>query len=142
MPGLPSALFVVDAGREDIAVHEARRLKIPCIGVIDTNCDPDDVDLPIPGNDDAIRAINLYCKLMSDAVIEGKLRAEKINAEKEEARRARHEGADSGKEYNAPAAATISGDDAYDASYDAGADTAEVSDTVAEVGSADTSEDQ
>ncbi len=129
MPGLPAALFVVDAGREDIAVREARRLKIPCIGVIDTNCDPDDVDLPIPGNDDAIRAINLYCKLMADAVIEGKLRAEKINAEKEDARRARREGADSDKEVHAPetpAAPAVSPEDAYDAAYAADADTAEV----------------
>jgi len=125
MPGLPDAVFVVDVGREDIAVREARRLKIPCIGVIDTNCDPDDVDLPIPGNDDAIRAINLYCKIIADAVLEGKLRAEKIRAEEEETRRARGEGSDS-REEAAPAEAenAPSADDAYDAQYDAAAEAA------------------
>ena len=123
MPGLPDAVFVIDVGREDIAVREARRLKIPCIGVIDTNCDPDDVDLPVPGNDDAIRAINLYCKIIADAVLEGKLRAEKIRAEEEETRRARGEGADSREEAveTAGAESTPSVDEAYDAQYDTAA---------------------
>lgn len=121
MPGLPQAVFVVDTGREDIAVREARRLKIPCLGVIDTNCDPDEVDLPIPGNDDAIRAINLYCKLIADAVIEGKLRAEKIRAEEEETRRAKKEGADSDMDLAAPAASAETDADTYDAQYDTAA---------------------
>ncbi|MFA7692230.1 MAG: 30S ribosomal protein S2 [Candidatus Hydrogenedentes bacterium] len=129
MPGLPSVMFVIDIGREDIAVKEARRLGIPCIGVVDTNCDPDDVDLPIPGNDDAIRAIDLYCRLMADAVIEGKLRAEKIRAEEEATRRAKNEGADSSDD--APAAEATAEetavqdeaakDEAYDAQYDTAA---------------------
>ncbi len=83
MPGLPKVVFVVDAGREDIAVREARRLGIPCIGVVDTNCDPDVVDLPIPGNDDAIRAVSLFCSVMADAVLEGKMRAEKRRADEQ-----------------------------------------------------------
>ncbi len=152
MPGLPSAVFVVDTGREDIAVNEARRLKIPCIGVIDTNCDPDDVDLPIPGNDDAIRAINLYCKLMADAVIEGKLRAEKIRAEEEEARRAKREGADIETD-DGPAEAPVeaapapSVDEAYDAAYDATAAApekvdAENEEVVLEVKTADVGENE
>ena len=141
MPGLPDAVFVVDVGREDIAVKEARRLKIPCIGVIDTNCDPDDVDFPIPGNDDSIRAINLYCKLIADAVIEGKLRAEKIRAEEEETRRARNEGADSPAptpEPEAPADASAK-DDTYDAQYETAA-AAPV--TVEEEAAAETIEDK
>ncbi len=89
MPGLPSIVFVADAKREHIAVHEAKRLGIPCIGIVDTNCDPDVVDLPIPGNDDAIRAISLFCTVIADAVIEGKLRAEKIKADEAEKRAAR-----------------------------------------------------
>jgi small subunit ribosomal protein S2 len=86
MPGIPKVMFVIDAHRENIAINEAKRLGIPCIGIVDTNCDPDLVSLPIPGNDDAIRAIDLYCSVIADAVIEGKMRAEKKRAdEKEEA---------------------------------------------------------
>jgi small subunit ribosomal protein S2 len=71
METLPSAVFVVDPNKEAIAVAEARRLKIPLIALTDTNCDPDVVDLPIPGNDDAIRAIKLITSRIADAVIEG-----------------------------------------------------------------------
>ena len=70
MPRLPGALFVVDPKKEHLAVHEARTLGIPIIAIIDTNCDPDEVDYPIPGNDDAIRAIKLIAGKMADAVIE------------------------------------------------------------------------
>ena len=72
MNGLPDVLFIVDTKKEQIAVAEARRLGIPIVAVVDTNCDPDEVDYPIPGNDDAIRAANLMCKVMSEAVLEGK----------------------------------------------------------------------
>ena len=72
-----------------IAVREAKRLGIPCIGIVDTNCDPDVVDLPIPGNDDAIRAISLFCSVIADAAIEGKMRQEKIRADEAEKRAAR-----------------------------------------------------
>lgn len=71
MPALPSAIFVVDPNKEHIAVHEANRLNIPVIGIVDTNCDPDPVDFVIPGNDDAIRAIRLITATMANAVIEG-----------------------------------------------------------------------
>jgi len=77
MPELPSLIFIIDAQREEIAVREAKRMKIPCIAICDTNADPEKVDIPIPGNDDAIRAINLYCQIMADAVIEGRARYEK-----------------------------------------------------------------
>jgi small subunit ribosomal protein S2 len=87
MPGLPKAIFVVDAMRESIAIREAKRLKIPCIGIIDTNCDPDVVDLPIPGNDDAIRAVGLFCSVMADAVLEGQMRGEKKRADEAQAKR-------------------------------------------------------
>ncbi len=120
MPGLPDAVFVIDAKREDIAVREARRLKIPCIGIVDTNSDPDEVDVPIPGNDDAIRAINLYCSLIANAVLEGKLRAEKLRAEEEEDVRARREGADAPVLEAAPVSAEAV-DEAYDEQYAAAA---------------------
>lgn len=71
MEDLPDVLFVVDPSNEQIAVHEARILGIPVISIVDTNCDPDVVDLAIPGNDDAIRAVKLITSLMADAVIEG-----------------------------------------------------------------------
>lgn len=72
MPGLPDLLFVVDSNKEEIAVKEARRLGIPVVAVVDTNCDPDEVDWVIPGNDDALRAIRLFTTKVSDAVIEGR----------------------------------------------------------------------
>lgn len=72
MPGLPSAVFIVDPRKERIAIAEARKLGIPIIAIVDTNCDPDEVDYIIPGNDDAIRAIKLITSKMADAVLEGK----------------------------------------------------------------------
>ena len=72
MKGLPDAMFVVDVGHEDIAVKEARKLGIPVIAVVDTNCSPNGVDYVIPGNDDAIRSIRLYTQLAADAVLEGR----------------------------------------------------------------------
>jgi small subunit ribosomal protein S2 len=72
MPGLPDALFVVDVGYEKIAVSEARKLGIPVVGVVDTNNSPDHVDYVIPGNDDAIRSIQLYVRGAADAVAEGR----------------------------------------------------------------------
>lgn len=71
MDGLPDALFVVDTEHERIAVQEANRLDIPVIAVVDTNCDPEDIDFPIPGNDDAIRAIRLFTSRIADNVLEG-----------------------------------------------------------------------
>lgn len=71
MKDVPDALFVVDPRREDIAVLEARKLGIPVVAIVDTNCDPEVIDYPIPGNDDAIRAIKLMVGAMADAVIEG-----------------------------------------------------------------------
>jgi len=72
MNRLPGAIFVVDPKKEKIAVHEARKIGIPSVGIVDTNCDPDDVDYVVPGNDDAIRAIQLFASKIADAVIEGK----------------------------------------------------------------------
>ena len=72
MPGLPDLLFVIDSSKEAIAVREARRLGIPVVAVVDTNCDPDEVDYVIPGNDDALRAIRLFTNKIADAVIEGR----------------------------------------------------------------------
>ena len=72
MSSLPALVFVVDTKNEINAVREARKLKIPIIGMIDTNADPGEVDYPIPANDDAMRAINLFCRLVADACLEGK----------------------------------------------------------------------
>jgi small subunit ribosomal protein S2 len=71
MKKLPDMMFVVDAVKEHIAVKEARRMGMKVIAPLDTNCDPDVVDYPIPGNDDAIRSINLFCREMAEAIIEG-----------------------------------------------------------------------
>jgi small subunit ribosomal protein S2 len=88
MNGLPDLLFVIDSNKEAIAVEEARKLGIPVVAVVDTNCDPDKVDYVIPGNDDALRAIRLFTNKISDAVVEGRqlaseqdFPAEKITAE-------------------------------------------------------------
>jgi small subunit ribosomal protein S2 len=81
MDGLPHVLFVVDPKKERIAVAEANRLGIPVVGVVDTNCDPDDVSHVIPGNDDAIRSIRLFSSRIADAVIEGKGIYERRQAE-------------------------------------------------------------
>lgn len=90
MSRLPDTVFVVDTRKEKIAVDEARKLKIPVVGVVDTNCDPDEVDYVIPGNDDALRAIRLFASKIADAVISGRgLResriAEEASAQAEEA---------------------------------------------------------
>ncbi|MEX2416093.1 MAG: 30S ribosomal protein S2 [Paenibacillaceae bacterium] len=71
MKKLPSALFIIDPRKERIAVAEARKLGIPIVGIVDTNCDPDEIDYVIPGNDDAIRAVKLLTSKMADAIVEG-----------------------------------------------------------------------
>ena len=76
MHRLPDAIFIVDPKKERIAVLEARKLEIPIIAVIDTNCDPDEIDYPIPGNDDAIRAVKLMVGKIADAIIEGRTESE------------------------------------------------------------------
>ena len=72
MTKLPGVLFIVDPKKERIAILEARKLKIPVVGLVDTNCNPNDVDYAIPGNDDAIRAVKLIADIMANAVIEGR----------------------------------------------------------------------
>ena len=72
MRALPNAMFVVDLKKEEIAIKEARKLNIPIIGIVDTNCDPDIVDYVIPGNDDAIRAIKYIASVIADAIIENR----------------------------------------------------------------------
>lgn len=72
MKGLPDALFIIDPRKERIAVAEARKLNIPIIGIVDTNCDPDEIDVVIPANDDAIRAVKLLTAKMADAILESK----------------------------------------------------------------------
>jgi small subunit ribosomal protein S2 len=82
MEKLPDAIFVLDTKKEHIAVTEARKVKVPIVAVVDTNCDPDLVDFAIPGNDDAIRAGELMCRVISDAVLEGRfIRTKKIERE-------------------------------------------------------------
>jgi small subunit ribosomal protein S2 len=72
MDSLPGMLFIIDTKKESIAITEANRLGIPIVGVVDTNCDPDSIDYPIPANDDAIRSIKLITKIVADAVLDGK----------------------------------------------------------------------
>src|SRR5437868_13619768 len=81
MSRLPDAVFIVDTRKEQIAVDEARKLKIPVIGIVDTNCDPEEVDFTIPGNDDALRAIRLFASRIADAVIAGRGLRESSQAE-------------------------------------------------------------
>ncbi|TNF37933.1 MAG: 30S ribosomal protein S2 [Gammaproteobacteria bacterium] len=83
MGSLPDAIFVIDVGHEKIAVHEAKTLGIPVIGIVDTNNSPNDVDYVIPGNDDAIRAIKLYIEGVADSIIEGKAASIHAGAEDE-----------------------------------------------------------
>ena len=85
MKKLPGALFVVDPRKEHIAVAEARALNIPIVGIVDTNCDPDEIDYVIPGNDDAIRAVKLIAGKMADAILEGKQGEQSEDAPVEEA---------------------------------------------------------
>ena len=83
MNKLPGALFVVDPRKERIAVAEARKLGIPIVAIVDTNCDPDEIDYVIPGNDDAIRAVKLLTAKIADAMLEGKEGAESAEASEE-----------------------------------------------------------
>ena len=71
MGGIPDLMFVIDTNKEAIAIQEARKLNIPVIAILDTNCNPDGITFPIPGNDDAARAIQLYCDLMADSILDG-----------------------------------------------------------------------
>jgi small subunit ribosomal protein S2 len=81
MKAVPQALFVVDTKREEIAIHEAHRLGIPVIGIIDTNADPDEVDFGIPANDDAIRSVSLLTEVIADAILAGSTSAVITEAE-------------------------------------------------------------
>ena len=81
MNRLPDAVYVIDSNREEIAVHEARKLRIPVIAIVDTNCDPGKVDYVIPGNDDALRAIKLFTSRLADAIIEGRQMRENLPPE-------------------------------------------------------------
>ncbi len=88
MTRIPGALFIIDPSKERNAIAEARRVGVPIVAIVDTNCDPDEVDYPIPGNDDAIRAVALFCAAIADAVLQGKqdreALAEKMAAEVKE----------------------------------------------------------
>jgi len=88
LPGLPDALFVVDSSKEQIAVREARTMDIPVVAVVDTNCNPDEVDQIIPGNDDALRAIRLFTSKIADAVLEGRAVLEQAQLEAAKAQEA------------------------------------------------------
>jgi small subunit ribosomal protein S2 len=84
MESLPDVLFVVDVGHEKIAIHEANKLGIPVVAIVDTNCSPDGVDYVVPGNDDAMRAIHLYASGIADSVIEGRSTAPKLSVSEDE----------------------------------------------------------
>ena len=99
MDSLPAALILIDVGKENIALKEANKLKIPVVGLVDTNCDPTGIDYMIPGNDDAIRAIVLVCTKMADAILEGR---PDILKEKEEVSKEEAEGPQPGEEVIRP----------------------------------------
>ncbi len=101
MARLPDAVFVVDTRKEKIAVDEARKLKIPVIGIVDTNCDPDEVDFVIPGNDDALRSIRLFTSHIADAVLAG--RGIRESADADSGRDQGDEGGDEGRRQAKPA---------------------------------------
>jgi small subunit ribosomal protein S2 len=101
MSRLPDAVFVVDTKKEKIAVDEARKLKIPVIGIVDTNCDPDEVDFVIPGNDDALRSIRLFTSRIADAVLSG--RGLRESADADSSRDQGDEGGDDGRRQAKPA---------------------------------------
>jgi len=84
MTSLPATLFIIDTSKEDIALAEARRVGIPVVAVVDTNCNPDDIDYPVPANDDAIRAIRLVCNKIAESVIEGRAEMAAQSAEEGE----------------------------------------------------------
>ena len=84
MTSLPAVLFIIDPTQERIALAEAKRVRIPVVAVADTNCNPDEIDYPIPANDDAIRAIRLICSKIADAVIEGRTSQAAITTEEGE----------------------------------------------------------
>lgn len=99
MDKLPGALFVVDPRKEKIAVSEARKLGIPVVAIVDTNCDPDDIDYVIPGNDDAIRAVKLISQVMADALIEGRQGRDAADAAQQEEIDAAEEEAEAAKKF-------------------------------------------
>jgi len=84
MDSLPDVLFVIDVGHERIAIHEARKLGIPVVAIVDTNCSPEDVDYVVPGNDDAMRAISLYAEGIADAVLDGRSASPEVPAGEDE----------------------------------------------------------
>ena len=98
LPGLPDLMFVVDSRNETIAIKEARKLQIPVVAVVDSNCDPNQVDYPIPGNDDALRAIRLFTSKMSDAVLNGRAQYEQALMEAAKAEEEAAEAAEAGEE--------------------------------------------
>ncbi len=100
MAKLPGALFVIDINRESIAVNEANRLDIPVVAIVDTNCDPDPIDFIIPGNDDAIRAIQLVAKAAANSIKSGVAEYEKKMAEKAAAEKAKREAEEEAKKLN------------------------------------------
>jgi len=99
MSHLPGALFVVDPRKEKIAVAEAKKLGIPVVAIVDTNCDPDDIDYIIPGNDDAIRAVKLISQIMANALIEGKQGMDAANAAQQEEQNIAEEEAEANKKF-------------------------------------------
>ena len=88
MGGLPDVVFIIDIKRERIAVDEALKLGIPVVAVVDTNCDPDGIDFVVPGNDDAIRSIRLFCRRAADAIMAGRSTFDARQTEEREARKA------------------------------------------------------
>jgi len=127
MKNLPDMLFVIDAVKEHIAVKEARRMGMKVIAPLDTNCDPDLIDYPIPGNDDAIRSINLFCREIADAILEGKAIYEEEHGSSED------EGAEAPINEEAAAAANVSEEEVKEIVEEAKADAQKEADDLSKI---------
>ena len=112
MTELPDAIFIVDPKKDQIAVNEANKLGIPIVGTVDTNCDPEELDFPIPANDDAIRSVKLITKLMADAIIEGR-QGEQLSEEED-----LNEGYDTEEEFDDEDVEDYDESDDYEDEYD------------------------
>jgi small subunit ribosomal protein S2 len=141
LENIPDMIFIIDPKKEAIAVAEAMRLKVPIVAIIDTNCNPDGIDYPIPGNDDAIRAINLFAAIVSSAVIEGQNEAGKIeiteetqivSLEEEEQARASREKAEKVEDYLSDEEPGAAGVRAQESEAEAAGPESGVSDAVSE----------
>ena len=138
LPGMPDALFVIDSSKEQIAVREAHRIGVPVVAVVDTNCDPDEVDHVIPGNDDALRAIRLFTGKIADCIIEGRSIFEQSQLEAQKVEQPEMAEVAAGEEITAPVEgaefAEVPGEDFLQEAPEVPVDTVEAFEQAADAG--------